>query len=431
MISILEWEKLDGADRKAALARANNNGADVTDRVREIVDCVKRKGDAALREYTVRFDGFDGPLVCVSEQQIRDAVDQLAPECRRALEVSIANVMAFHKAQMPRVMRVETQPGVMCELQWRPIEKAGLYIPAGSAPLVSTLVMCAVPALVAGCSARVLCVPPRKDGTVNPAILAAAALCGVTEVYPVGGAQAVAAMAFGTATVPKVDKIYGPGNAYVTRAKQLVAQDPDGAAIDFPAGPSEVLVMAGARANPVYVAADLLAQAEHGPDSQGLLVTTSYDLARAVQGEVERQAALLSRADIVRKALAYCRIVVVPDMDTAVDVANQYASEHLILADDETAVLLPRIQHAASVFVGPWSPETAGDYASGTNHVLPNYGYARAYGSLSLKDFMKSMSVQTLTREGLAALAPTLMTLAEVEGLDAHGRAVSVRLGAV
>lgn len=428
MISILDWQSLDETQRRQALLRANNNGADVTSRVADIIDSVRRDGDGALRSFTAKFDGFDGPVAFVPKAALQKAVDDLPREVRRALEVSIDNVTQFHAAQQPVPVLVETQPGVVCELLYRPIEKAGLYIPAGSAPLVSTLIMCAVPATVAGCAIRMLCSPPRKDGSADPTILAAASLCGITKVLPLGGAQAVAAMAFGTTTVPKVDKIYGPGNAYVTRAKQLVAQDPNGAAIDIPAGPSEVLVIAGDAANPAWIAADMLAQAEHNPDSQAVLVTPSRSLAAKVQQEIEKQTPTLSRNAIIREALPYCRIVVVTDWDVAVDVANLYAPEHLILPDDETMPLLPRIQHAASVFMGPWSPETAGDYASGTNHVLPNYGAARAYGSLSLKDFMKSMSVQTLTRQGLQDLAPSLLALATVEGLDAHARAVTIRL---
>lgn len=428
MITIFEWNKLNQKARRKALARAKNNGSDVTDRVKDIIAMVRRDGDAALCALTATLDGYNGQIKFVDERQLDKAVDQLTLIQRKALERAIANVTSFHKAQMPGVTRVETQPGVVCELYWKPIERVGLYIPAGSAPLVSTLMMCAIPAFVAGCSMCVLCVPPRKDGTINSAILAAARLCGVKQILPVGGAQAIAAMAFGTATVPKVDKIFGPGNSYVTRAKQLVAQEPDGAAIDMPAGPSEVMVIAGAKANPSWIAADLLAQAEHGADSQALLVTTSLALAEAVQKAVDEQVETLSRAAIVRESLKHSRILVVTDWDKAVEVCNQYAPEHLILPDDETASLLPRVLHAGSVFVGPWSPETAGDYASGTNHVLPTYGAARAYGSLSLKDFMKSMSVQTLTRAGLKELKPILTALADMEGLDAHARAVILRM---
>ena len=428
LLQILNWTKLDESGRKAALARAGNNDTSVAVNVRDIVAQVRRGGDTALRELTARFDGFDGPLAFLPPEALARAADELDPTLRAALDVAIANVTRFHQAQRHQGVRIETQPGVMCELKWRPIERVGLYVPGDSAPLFSTVVMGAVPAMLAGCSTLILCTPPRKDGSVHPGILAAAHLCGVTRVLPLGGAQAIAALAFGTATVPKVDKIFGPGNAYVTMAKQLVAQEPDGAAIDMPAGPSEVMVLASTGANPAWIAADMLAQAEHGPDSQAILVTSDARLAEDVRRAVAQQQALLPRAEILARALQNSRILVVPDRGVALDVANAYAPEHLILHDPDAEALVSRVQHAGSVFVGPWSPETAGDYASGTNHVLPTYGYARAHGSLSLLSFMKSMTVQSLTQSGLAAMAPSLTALAKAEGLEAHAAAVKVRV---
>jgi histidinol dehydrogenase len=320
---------------------------------------------------------------------------------------------------------------VRCERIEVPLQAVGMYVPAGSAPLPSAAIMIAVPAAIAGCPTRVLCTPPRRDGGADPAVLVVAKRCGVSQVYKAGGAQAIAAMAYGTATVPKVDKICGPGNAWVTAAKQLVANDPEGAALDLPAGPSEVLVIADESARPAFVAADLLAQAEHDPSAQVILVTTSRALAEAVTAEVEAQQATLGRRQITAAALAHSRILVVPDLATAFAVSNDYAPEHLILEIRDARSWLPRVRSAGSVFLGDWTPESMGDYCSGTNHVLPTYGYARAYSGLSLHDFVRRITVQELTPDGLRNLGPTAQVLAGLEGLDAHANAVTVRLAAL
>ncbi|MEO6953244.1 MAG: histidinol dehydrogenase, partial [Polyangia bacterium] len=325
-------------------------------------------------------------------------------------------------------LRVETSPGVVCERFETPISAVGIYVPAGSAPLPSAAIMSAVPAAIAGCELRILCTPPRADGRADPAILVAARLCGVTHIYKVGGAQAIAAMAYGTRTIPKVDKIFGPGNAWVTAAKLLVAQDPAGAAYDLPAGPSEVLVIADDAANPEFVAADLLAQAEHDPSSQVVLLTPSRSLADRAIAAIDRQQAGLSRRAITAEALRRSRVILVADLDTALDVSNRYAPEHLILQVEAARSWLPKVKAAGSVFLGAWTPEPMGDYCSGTNHVLPTYGYARAFSGLALADFMRRITVQELTPAGLADLGPVAVTLAQLEGLDAHANAVSVRL---
>jgi histidinol dehydrogenase len=326
---------------------------------------------------------------------------------------------------------LETMPGVRCERIIRPITAVGLYVPAGSAPLPSAVIMLAIPARIAGCPRRVLCTPPRRDGGADPAVLVAARLCGIESVYKVGGAQAIAAMAYGTETVPKVDKIFGPGNAWVTAAKQAVAGDPAGAACDMPAGPSEVLVLADESARAEFVAADLLAQAEHDTQAQAILVTPSRALAEAVAAEVARQTHTLSRRAILEQSLASSRCIVVTDLESGVDVANQYAAEHLILEVREPRRWLEQVASAGSVFLGAWSPEPMGDYCSGTNHVLPTYGYARAYSGLSVLDFVKRITVQELSPAGLRALGPVAVVLARLEGLDAHAGAVTRRLAAL
>ena len=334
----------------------------------------------------------------------------------------------YHEAQLTEPYSVTTSTGVVCERITRPVPAVGLYVPAGTAPLPSTAIMLAVPAALAGCPVRILCTPPRPDGTADPAVLTAAAECGVTEVYKIGGAQAVAAMAYGTESVPKVDKIFGPGNAWVTAAKTEVAADPAGAALDMPAGPSEVLVIADAAADPRAVALDLLSQAEHGEDSQVILVTTSEQLADAADAEIAAALPDLPRRPIMEQSLAHSRTLLVADMDEALEVSNTYAPEHLIMQVDSARDYLDRVTNAGSIFLGPYTPESVGDYCSGTNHVLPTYGYARAYSGLSLADFQKRMSVQELTADGVRGLQPTVSTLARLEGLDAHARAVEVRV---
>jgi histidinol dehydrogenase len=424
---ILHWSSLAPAERRAALRRpAQEDRAQTLATVRKIVQRVRDEGDAALRELTLRFDGAE--FAAVSARELDEAGAALSMEQKQALDRAIANVKRFHELQAPRALRVETSPGVICERRILPIGSVGLYVPAGSAPLPSTAVMLAVPALLAGCPTRVLCTPPREDGRADAAVLYVAHRCGIERIFKVGGAQAIAAMAFGTESVPKVDKIFGPGSALVTAAKQLVAGDPEGAAFDLPAGPSEVLIVADDSARADFVAADLLAQAEHGADAQAVLVTTSLGLADRTCSEVERQCAQLGRRDIVRRSLAAARVVAVDDLDSALNVSNEYAPEHLILHVAEPRRWLEKVTSAGSVFLGPWSPETMGDYCSGTNHVLPTYGYARAWSGLSLHDFTRRITVQELTPQGLRELGPTACTIAGMEGLDAHANAVRVRL---
>jgi histidinol dehydrogenase len=432
MIRILEWDRLSGAEREAALARPTQaSRADIAAVAAEVASSVRRTGDAALYSYTERFDAVRLDSLAVSVEEFSQARQALTSQQHAALETAIANVQKFHARQLPQPLSVETTPGVLCERIVRPISTVGLYVPAGSAPLPSAVVMLAVPARIAGCPNRILCTPPARNGKANAAVLVAAELCGIETVFKVGGAQAIAALAYGTQSIPKAAKIFGPGNAYVTAAKQLVASDPAGAACDMPAGPSEVMVVADAEASVEFVASDLLAQAEHDTQAQAILVTPSRQLAEAVSAEVDKQTQSLSRRAILRESLAASRCIVVRDVAAAIDVANLYAAEHLILQVDEPRQWLPRIQNAGSVFLGAWSPEPMGDYCSGTNHVLPTYGYARAYSGLSVLDFVKGITVQELSPSGLRGLGPVAVELAMLEGLDAHANAVSRRLDAL
>jgi len=428
-LPLLEWSALDAAARRAALGRPSPEArADLAAAVARIVDDVRTRGDDALREYSARFDGVQLQSLRVETAEFAAAAARLAGPALQAIERAVANVRRFHEAQRLAPLSIETSPGVRCERIVRPIQAVGLYVPAGSAPLPSALIMSAVPAMIAGCPRIALCTPPGKEGRVDDAILAAAQVCGVDEVYRVGGAQAIAALAYGTASVPKVDKIFGPGSAWVTAAKQRVAADPAGAALDLPAGPSEVLVIADDTARAEFVAADLLAQAEHDALAQAILVTTSRELAHAVQREVEAQRATLSRSAVLAASVAQSRILRVDDLETALAVSNAYAPEHLILQLREPRRWLERVTDAGSVFLGEWTPEPMGDYCSGTNHVLPTYGHARAYSGLSLLDFVKRITVQEISPEGLLDLGPTAATLAGLEGLDAHAGAVTRRL---
>jgi len=429
-MQIVDWSILDEAARDAALRRPvqQHDGARQA-QVRAIVERVRRDGDAALLHFAREFDGIELDSLRVDEQEWSDAEQSVDALDLQAIEVAIANVRCFHAAQALAPLSLETQPGVRCERLIRPITSVGLYVPAGSAPLPSTAIMLAVPAALAGCPQRVLCTPPQKDGRANAAVLAAARRCGITLAIKAGGAQAIAALAYGTASVPKVAKIFGPGNAWVTAAKQLVAADPDGAALDMPAGPSEVMVIADEAASAEFVAADLLAQAEHDASAQAVLVTTSAALAARVSTAVDTQMARLGRRAILAQSIAASRLIVVADLAQAIAVAERYAPEHLIVQTRAPRELLEHIHNAGSVFLGPWSPEPLGDYCSGTNHVLPTYGYARAYSGLSLHDFSRRMTVQELTADGLRALGPVAARLARLEGLDAHAAAVDVRLG--
>jgi histidinol dehydrogenase len=431
-LDILDWATLDEATRDAVLRRpVQRDAAGLLERARSIVADVRARGDEALREYTSRFDDVHLQSFAVSDAEFAAAEAALTPVQRAALERAIDTITRFHELQTLPPLRLETAPGVVCERMTVALESVGLYVPAGTAPLPSTALMLAVPASIAGCPVRVMCTPPRPDGSADPAVLVAARLCGVRKVFKVGGAQAVAAMAYGTESVPKVVKIFGPGNAWVTAAKQIVAQDADGAALDMPAGPSEVLVIADGSARPAFVAADLLAQAEHSVDAQVLLVAVSRQLAEACVAEVARQLATLPRREIAGKAIAESRVIIVPSIAAAMEVSNRYAPEHLILQVTHPRELLLQVQNAGSVFLGPWTPETMGDYCSGTNHVLPTYGHARAYSGLSVFDFVKRITVQELTADGLRNLGPTARTLAQLESLDAHANAVTVRLDAL
>lgn len=428
-IPILNWSSLSTQERRQALRRPAQQGtAELQDRVREIVRDVRDRGDRALLEFTRRFDGVALQAIEVGTAEFAAAETTLNAEQRQAIDRAIANVRRFHEAQIGAPLRVETSPGVVCERHFRPIDAVGLYVPAGVAPLPSAAIMLAVPARIAACPTRIMCTPPRRDGTADPAVLTIANLCGVRRVFKLGGTQAIAAMAYGTESVPKVDKIFGPGNAWVTAAKLLVANDPEGAALDLPAGPSEVLVVADATARAQFVAADLLAQAEHSADAQVMLVTTSSALAEQTAAEVEAQMRKLDRIDTLRKSIEHARCFVVDTLDAAIELSNTYAPEHLILQVANPREWLSKIRNAGSVFLGAWTPETIGDYCSGANHVLPTYGFAKAYSGLSLHDFLKRMTVQELTSDGLRDLGPTAITLAALEGLDAHANAVRVRL---
>ncbi|MGI2952831.1 histidinol dehydrogenase [Vibrio alginolyticus] len=419
------WQSLSENQQDSILERpAIVEGANITTAVAEVIAKVREEGDSALIELTEKFDRVKPESIRVSSQEIKAASERLSESMKSALEQAYANISKFHKAQKPQPIKVETQPGVLCEQVTRPIQKVGLYIPGGSAPLPSTVLMLGVPAKIAGCRKVVLCSPPP----IADEILYVAKLCGIDEVYNVGGGQAVAAMAYGTETVSKVDKIFGPGNAYVTEAKRQVSNDFRGAAIDMPAGPSEVLVIADETADADFIAADLLSQAEHGPDSQVVLVTPSPVIADQVTDAVQRQLKELSRADIAEKALASSLIIISESMTQSVSISNYYGPEHLIVQTKNPRELLPLLDNAGSIFLGDWSPESAGDYASGTNHVLPTYGYTRTYSSLGLADFSKRMTVQELSADGLKNLAPTVVTMAEAEGLDAHKRAVTIRV---
>jgi histidinol dehydrogenase len=420
------WKDLSAEQRSALLARpALVNDPAFAARVAEIIDRVRREGDAAVRELTARFDGVELASLEVAPDEFDEAEAALDEAQRAAIRAAAANIDAFHRPQMPQPIVVDTAKGVRCERVLRPIESVGLYVPP------STALMLGVPARLAGCPVRIMCSPVQAGGRVDAAVLYAARVAGVDRVFKIGGAQAVAAMAYGTVSVPKVDKIFGPGSTWVTEAKAQVDRDPGGAGRDYPAGPSEVLVIADANASPAFVAADLLSQAEHGADSQVLLVTTSAELAAAARECIAAQKARLPRGALVDGALSHSSMIVVDDLATAFEISNRYAPEHLILQIARPRDWLPRVQAAGSVFLGPWTPESVGDYCSGTNHVLPTYGFARRYSSLGVADFVRSMTVQELTAEGLQTIGPVATTLAMLEGLDAHAHAVTERLDAI
>lgn len=395
--------------------------------VKEVLDKVKTEGDKAVREYEERFDKVKLDSLGVTETEIAEAEKEVPIELKAAIMLAQKNIHTFHSSQRFEGKKVQTVPGVTCWQKAVAIEKVGLYIPGGTAPLFSTVLMLATPAQIAGCKEIVLCTPPDKEGKVHPAILYAAKLAGVNKIFKAGGVQAIAAMAYGTESVPKVYKIFGPGNQYVTAAKQLVSLRD--VAIDMPAGPSEVEVLADETANPIFVAADLLSQAEHGVDSQAILITTSVELQQAVKVEVERQLALLPRKEIAEKSLANSKLIVVDSMAEAIELTNAYAPEHLIIETEDYLSVAERIVNAGSVFLGSLTPESAGDYASGTNHTLPTNGYAKAYSGVSLDSFIRKITFQEIKPEGLNIIGPAIELMAANEQLDAHKNAVSVRLG--
>lgn len=428
-MEISTWASLAEAEQQALLRRpAVADDARIRIGASTIVTDVRENGDAALLRLTRKYDRAEISDLRVSDAEFSAAESALTTEQLNAIDLAIDNVRKFHVAQVTSDVRVETMPGVVCERYSHPIDAVGLYVPAGTAPLPSAAIMLAVPADIAGCPTRVLCTPPRPDGIADPGVLVAASRAGAREIYKVGGAQAIAAMAYGTESVPRVCKIFGPGNAWVTCAKTLVSTDADGAAIDMPAGPSEVLIIADDTASAEFVAADLLSQAEHGVDSQVVLLTTSSGLAEQVVAELDEQLALLSRAEIAAAALENSRIVVVENLDSAIDVSNTYAPEHLILQVSNPRDLLARVRNAGSIFLGAWTPESVGDYCSGTNHVLPTYGFAKAWSGLGVDQFLRQMTVQELSFEGLENVSDAVVSLAGMEGLDAHAAAVTRRL---
>ena len=400
--------------------------ASLFDTVRSVLDDVKQNGDAAVKVYGEKFDNVRLSSLQVSEAEIKEAETLVADNLKIAIVAAHKNIHTFHASQIFETKQVETAPGVTCWQKAMPIEKVGLYIPGGTAPLFSTVLMLSIPAQIAGCKEIVLCTPPNREGKVHPAILFAAQTAGVSKIFKVGGIQAIAAMAYGTESVPKVYKIFGPGNQYVTAAKQLVSLKD--VAIDMPAGPSEVQVIADANANPDFIAADFLSQSEHGADSQSILVTDSETLVPKVQEAIQRQLDNLPRKQITEKALAHGRIIILKDKQEIIEFTNLYAPEHLIIQTDDYTSYIDRIENAGSVFLGAYTPESAGDYASGTNHTLPTNGYARAYSGVNLDSFVKKITFQEITKEGIKNLGSTIEVMAENEQLDAHKNAVTLRI---
>lgn len=413
-------------DWEALLTRPNFDAALLMPQVQSILDAVAMEGDAALFRFSETFDQVQLKTIVIDAAMIQAAEALVAPALKAAIQSAKVNIEIFHQAQIKREEKIETMPGVWCWRKSVGIEKVGIYIPGGTAPLFSTVLMLGVPAKLAGCNEVILCTPPRKDGTVDPAILFAAGLVGIQQIYTIGGAQAIAAMAYGTATVPKVFKIFGPGNQYVTAAKQLIQQQ--GVAIDMPAGPSEVCIYADETAVPSFVAADLLSQAEHGADSQVLLIASNRNIIDQVQIELEQQLIELPRADFATKALGHSKAIVIASREDAIQLINAYAPEHLILSVDNALVVAEKIINAGSVFIGNYSPESVGDYASGTNHTLPTNGHAKAYSGVSVDSFVKKITFQQLTEMGLKNIAQTVIQMASGEQLEAHAQAVAIRV---
>lgn len=416
----------DRSQWSSLMQRAISNTAELHDSVASIINEVRTRGDEALRDFARRFDGVELKNLKVSADEIAEADDIVAHPLKQAIAIAAKNISAFHKAQRMEEISLDTMPGVTCCQRAVPISKVGLYIPGGNSPLFSTVLMLAIPARIAGCRKIVLCTPPNKEGKVHPAILYTARIAGVTEIYKVGGAQAVAAMAYGTESVPKVHKIFGPGNRFVMEAKQQVGAQ--AVAIDMPAGPSEVMIIADENANPRFVASDFLSQAEHGPDSQSILLTTSEDFAQKLPSVIEELLSTLPRQEMMKKSLSHSRIIVLRNDDEIMAFSNEYAPEHLIINHAEADALAQKVENAGSVFLGAYSPESAGDYASGTNHTLPTSGYAHSYSGVNLDSFCKKITFQRLTADGLNKIGSTIEIMAENEDLMAHRLAVTVRL---
>ena len=414
------------AEWPETLKRPTQTVEDIEETVNQVFAEVKSKGDVAVSKYTELFDGINLANTQVTEKEISAAANEVSEELKEAIKLAKNNIEKFHTAQKTDRIEIETTNGVKCWQEKRAIQKVGLYIPGGSAPLFSTILMLAAPANIAGCKEIVLCTPPDKNGNVHPAILYTAELCGVTKIYKVGGIQAIAAMTFGTESIPKVYKIFGPGNQFVTVAKQLATRH--NVAIDMPAGPSELLVVADDSSNAAFVASDLLSQAEHGVDSQVILVSTSKDLIEKVEKEVESQLEVLPRKSIAVKAIAHSRLIFVEKKEDALELIDEYGPEHFIICADDEAFFTEGIQNAGSVFIGNYTPESAGDYASGTNHTLPTNGYAKQYSGVNLDSFMKSMTFQKITEEGIKEIGPAIELMAQAEGLEAHKNAVTLRL---
>lgn len=427
--NIINWQDLSIREQHSALARpAITESKLLSQQVENILINVRNNGDKALFQLTEKFDGATLDSLLVTPLQIQAAKQALSEKRRKAINTAYTQIKRFHQAQISQDITVQTSPGVNCTLKTEPIDSVGLYIPAGSAPLPSTVLMLGVPSQLAKCRRTVLVCPPNKNGQLADEILVAAELCGIDEIYTIGGAQACAALAYGTETIQAVNKIFGPGNKYVTEAKKQLAQHVNGFAIDMPAGPSELLVIADAQANPAFVAADLLSQAEHGPDSQVILLSDSESLIIAVKDQLQSQLAMLSRMEIAQQALSQSRLILTKDLPQAVVISNSYAPEHLIIQCQNQDDLLASLRNAGSIFVGAYTPESAGDYASGTNHVLPTYGYSKVISSLSLADFSRRYTVQEISKQGLSLLAECITELTDAEGLDAHKRAVTIRL---
>ncbi|MCX7797260.1 MAG: histidinol dehydrogenase [Melioribacter sp.] len=426
-MKIIELKKIEKRDLKKLLSRPAIKNAEIYNTVKPILENVKRKGKDALIKYAKKFDGLKDDRILIEKKDLLKAEKNLSNELKKAIKLASENITKFHELQGNNQYEIETMPGVKCWRKFLPIENVGLYVPGGSAVLISTMLMLGIPARIAKCKRIVVC-SPVKGREVNPALAYAANLCEVDEFYRVGGAHAIAMLAYGIEGVKKVDKIFGPGNQYVTAAKTLVSVDPEGCAIDMPAGPSEVLVIADESAEASFVAADLLSQAEHGADSQVILITTSKNFAERTINEINNQIKFLPRKEIVKKSLKYSRIILTESINQAIELSNEYAPEHLILAIKNPERVINKVINAGSVFLGNYSPESVGDYASGTNHSLPTYGYAKSYGGVSVESFMKAITFQKLTKEGLKNISESVIKIAEAEQLLAHANAIKIRL---